>query len=494
MQVIITTGHPRSGYQLVHKVLERGGVQSAHKSRREGLTPEAMSDRILRAHNSDDKRPEFPACNEIDQVRKDLAGDLFLNNSNQINWGWADASATWLLDFWLRFDARVRFVFVYSAPAAMLADLMLDADTNVDLLTTAVQSWIRWNSELLRFSVRHPQRCLLVNSIAVLRCPKSLIDSANDLLDLRLTGPSDDEIITESSGCALASFLANALLEESNEARALYDELKSAAHLYEDHTDVGSVAVRLASDEYLASRLNLQQLCARLGEAQQTNELVEDQKSQLLLRNTVLLEENELLFQQLRQLQDALAQTELAYRESDKQRVELASRPATVLPTCAKGNLMEIALDLRQEIDGSNWYWAEHDGRWAGPGTCATLRVPNMGPGRFELTLDIVDTIEPEILDGMQVALCGISLALAREVKSLPASLKRRSFPMRLKGVAMIEAAGASGYWDISFAFPSVSSPALRGSNDTRLLAIRLRSLRLRALQVEGKDGKSEAG
>jgi len=117
-----------------------------------------------------------------------------------------------------------------------------------------------------------------------------------------------------------------------------------------------------------------------------------------------------------------------------------------------------------------------------------------MGPGRYELSLDIVDAIEPGILAGMQVTLCGIALVLVREGKSFPASLKRGSFPVSLKGVAMIEDAGTRGYWDISFRFPSVSSPARRGSSDTRHLAIRLRSLRLRALQIAAKSSKPEGG
>lgn len=480
VQVIITTGHPRSGYRPVHKVLEMGGVQSAHMSHREGLTPEAISDRILRAHDSGENGPSVLAPTPFDKVWQELADDLFVNNLSHASWGWADASATWLLDFWAGFDPQIHFVLVYSSPVATLADLMLEADTTVDLLPIAIQSWIRWNSELLRFSARHPKRCLLVNSAAATRCPKSLVDSANDLFDMRLNGPSYDEIIKAGGPSALASFLAEGLLEAFDEALVLYDELESAAHLYDGHTNVQSVAVRRATDEYLVSLSNLEQLRGRLKELQQSSVQIEDQKAQLQLRNTALLEEDELLFLQLRQLQDALEHTESAYRESEKQRVELASRPITPAPICAQSNLTEVALDMRREIDGDNWYWAEHDGRWAGPGTCGTLRLPNMGRGRYELRLDIVDAIEPEILAGMQVMLCGIPLKLVREGKSFPASLK---------GMVTIEDAGTNGYWDIGFRFPSVSSPAQRGSSDIRQLAIRLRSLRLRALQVTANGG-----
>jgi hypothetical protein len=513
VQVVITSGHPDSGYQLVHMALEMGGILAAHPSRREGLTPEALTEGILRAHNADLDGSSVLGQVSPGKVWQDLAVDLFLGNLGQQNWGWTDASTTWLLDFWLKFDAQTRFVLVFSSPSFAIANMMLRADTSVDSLSMAVQSWIRWNAELLRFSARHPQRCLLVNSAATARCPGALIGSANDYFDLHLTEPFSDFPRTVISPPALASFLTDRLLEDFHEALALYDDLESAAHLGDGYTNASPVAVRDVWKEYLESVSNLQRLQAdvrqlsgrcdraqcdlqvaesrredagkqleelrgRLGESEQATADFDEQRSQLLLRNTDLTEENQLLFLQLKQLQEALEQTSSAHSESERQRLELASRPATVhrAPARAKGHLTEVAVDMRQEIDGNNWYWAEHDGRWAGPGTYGTLRLPRMGPGRYEVNLEVVDAMEPEILADMQVTLCGIPLILEREGMSYPATLK---------GVAVVEDIGADVDWDLSFRFPSLSSPAQRGSSDSRQLAIRLRSLRVRAIHGE---------
>jgi hypothetical protein len=514
VQVVITSGHPYSGYQLVHAVLETGGIQAAHQSRREGLTSLALTEGILRAHNTDQHLIETLGQMSPGKVWQDLAVDLFLGNLSQENWGWADSSTTWLLDFWLRFDPQTRFVLVYSSPAFAVANMMLQAQTTVDSISLAVQSWTRWNAELLHFSARHPERCLLVNAVAVLRCPKAVVDRVHKSFDLHLAEPSGASL-SVGVPSALASFLTDHLLEDFHEALALYDELESAAHLGDGNASDRSMAVRHAWEEHLASVLNLQQVHGEMGqlmerfyraendfqsaekdredsekqlktlqdrieESQQLTANTDEQRSQLLLRNTELMEENQLLFLQIKQLQAALEQTSSAHLESERQRLELASRSTPVIGHAvsmrAKGYLAEVAVDLRQEIDGKNWYWAEHDGRWAGPGTHGTLRLPAMGPGRYEVNLDVVDAMDPEILADMQVTLCGIPLMLEREGKSYPAILK---------GVVVVDDVGVEGDWDLDFQFPSLASPAQRGSTDNRQLAIRLRSLRLRALHGE---------
>ena len=512
MQVIITSGHPHSGYLGVHKELELGGIDSAQPSRREGVTPTTLTESLLRAHNSDPNVSGIVGQLSPGKAWQELAVDLFLGNLSQRNWGWADASTTWLLDFWLQFDEQTRFVLVYSSPSITIAKLMMQSDAKIDSLSVAVQSWIRWNSELLRFSSRHPERCLLVNAGAASQEPGALFSSANDLFDLGLNMPADAVPSNTGNLSALPSFLMDCMLEEFSETTSLFEELQSAAHIAGRHDQVRPEAARDAWEDYLASVTScaklhaaVEQLTARchraeseaqfaesdrndardqiekisslLSDSQAALEKRSEQESQLEIRNNQLKEENDILFLQMRQLQDALEQTESAYRESERQRLEASSRP-NVAPTPSvsprsTSQLVELALDMRQKIDGKNWYWAEHDGRWAGPETHGTLRLPAMGPGRYEVKLEVVDAMNPEILAGMQVTLCGIPLVLAREGKA---------YPSILKGVVNIEDAGLGGDWDISFQFPSLSSPAQRGSSDSRQLAIRLRSLRLRAL------------
>jgi len=155
--------------------------------------------------------------------------------------------------------------------------------------------------------------------------------------------------------------------------------------------------------------------------------------------------------------------------------------------------------DVRADIDGDNWYYAESDGRWAGPETTSTLKVPRMGTGRFAVEFDVVDAIELDILSGMRISLNGVPLEINRERGKFPARLfkankNKGKLPMNLRSEFSTEQIGECDTWQFQFMFPRVLSPSERGEKDTRKLAIRLRTLRLRALDlanlsVQGKPG-----
>jgi hypothetical protein len=512
VRVVITSGHPHSGYGLVHQVLAKGGIQAAAASILDGLTPEAVTEGFLRESNSNGNIYRTFGTGAPVKVWHKQATDLILRNANQENWGWAGASAVWALDFWRQIDEQIRFVLVYTSPATTIANGLLKGDITVDSVSAAVQSWIRCNVEFLRFSIQHPELCLLVNSAASLRNPEVLVSKLNDSFSLNLSEPTLDSLSVAALPSAYPMFLMDGLLEDFHEARALYDDLESAAHLADGNIKVRPVAVWDAWNDHLESRSEIERLhtdlkqlserCqraedtaqvaerasdeartqagesrGRLADSQQAMANLHEQQSLLELRNTELTKENEILFMQLRQLQDTLDETVSAHRESERLRLEIASRPV-VTPLAApraRSHLAELMLDMRQEIDGKNWYWAEHDGRWAGPGTHATIRLPAMGPGRYEVNLEVVDAMNPEILAGMQVMLCGIPLSFKREGKSYPAMLK---------GIVVIDDTDGGKDWDINFEFPNLCSPAQQGSSDSRQLAIRLRSLRLRAIPL----------
>lgn len=513
VQVVITAGHPQSAYHLVHRVLESAGIQAAQRSRREGLTPEALEERILGAHGVNLQVPAKLGQLSPGNLWRDLAVDLFLGNLGTGNWGWADARAIWLLDFWLRFDEQTRFVLVYCSPTLAIANMVTHGGAEMEPLASAMNSWMRWNSELLRFSSRHPSRCLLVNSAAAMRYPSALVASANELLRIHLAEPPPADGDVGSS--ALVSLLTNGLVDEFSEAFALYDELESAAHLQDGQVSVTPSLMQPAWEEYLGTVSRVEKLridlveerarhhrvelalqeaaTARVVSAKELDEVraslestyqamtfSDEREDQLTTRNSSLIKENELLFLQLKQLQEALEQTTSANADSQRHCLELAAQAAAVDAARAKGQLGEVALDMRREIDGTNWYWAEHDGRWAGPGKYGTLRLPAMGPGRYELNLEVVGAMDPEIVAGMQVTLCGVPLALTRE---------GRKYPAVLKGVVTLEQDTAPGDWSVGFEFPKLLSPAQRGSTDRRELAIRLRTVRLRA--VQNGSGKS---
>ncbi len=131
---------------------------------------------------------------------------------------------------------------------------------------------------------------------------------------------------------------------------------------------------------------------------------------------------------------------------------------------------VEIRFDLRGDVDGQNWYYPEADGRWAGPERVSTINLPVLGLGRYEVQIEVADAMKPEILDGLRAYMNDTPVSLAREGKRYPALLKGQ-FPA--------DDLPADGKWCLKLEFPEVVSPADRGSDDRRHLAIRVRSVKL---------------
>ena len=77
-----------------------------------------------------------------------------------------------------------------------------------------------------------------------------------------------------------------------------------------------------------------------------------------------LVQEKDLLRLQLHQLQDELEHNYLQSQALGN-RLELAKRTEESLREAQR---REIVVDMRKDINGENWYYAEWDGRWAGPG------------------------------------------------------------------------------------------------------------------------------
>ncbi|QAU35545.1 hypothetical protein [Janthinobacterium sp. 17J80-10] len=149
------------------------------------------------------------------------------------------------------------------------------------------------------------------------------------------------------------------------------------------------------------------------------------------------------------------------YQEPEFQ-IRMPELPGKVVP-----EVLEI--DMRGDITGRNWYHAEPDGRWAGPECDSSLLLPALGAGTYDLSIDIVDEITAGIIDGMQATLNKQPVALTRDGPDLPASLQAR---------VTIPASYRFPFWTLKLEFAKLVSPASMGSDDSRVLAIRVRRIR----------------
>jgi hypothetical protein len=125
---------------------------------------------------------------------------------------------------------------------------------------------------------------------------------------------------------------------------------------------------------------------------------------------------------------------------------------------------------MNESIKGTNWHEAEHDGRWAGPGTLSTVIIPGLASGQYDINLNIVDTIEPDVLAGMELLINGSPVPLSFDWSQFPAPITARFSSEQIKPQAE---------WELGFRFSKTVAPAEQSSanQDHRKLAVRVQSI-----------------
>jgi hypothetical protein len=135
-----------------------------------------------------------------------------------------------------------------------------------------------------------------------------------------------------------------------------------------------------------------------------------------------------------------------------------------------KPRVSAFEIDLRGQITGGNWYYAESDGRWAGPESQSSLLFPSLDQGAYRVEVDVVDEIENGVIDGMAMLVNGSSVSFRRNGPALP---------VKLEADFTVGGDYKLPFWSVKFQFSKLRSPAsLSGSDDRRTLAIRVASLR----------------
>ncbi len=586
MSIVLTCGHEFSGHTKAYEYLTIAGLAPAKPAARSGHTPQDITRLIRMAYKVPAEGAAPVAQIRPGQAWNSLLGDLMFANIEQQDWGWADARGICLLEHWRDFDPLFKFVLVYSSPEQAAAELMKSGTPSPEALQELLAEWSAVNAELVRYHHANRDRCILVNSAAVVADPYRFLDLASGDLGIELQTRPPIPLANEPPD-ALAMILARHVIGENDDARLLYQELESVAHMPMEE-DGGSTILAVsgwsqyqelraredelerAREERLALEREKEELRQRLLQAEArieevgreraevesrleeaTNALaetreklraLEEERERLAREHGNAVNENKALDAQINSLKARIQELEERVRQHGKDGKEIArveerarqaarekellalqleqtqqeleryfreyqklrkqgggkqagageenvgARPAVSGSRDAgekekqTGEKAPAVLDLRHFIDGDNWYYAEHDGRWAGPKTKSTLRLPAVPAGRYRLEMEIVGAMSPEIMQEMQVWLQGKPLNLRRRDSR---SALRRLFggPPRFPVVLSAEvevAAGQGGKGPVlELRFPRTISPASRGSDDERELAVRMRQVKL---------------
>lgn len=326
MNKIAIVGHPSSGYREVEKLLLRSGMGAAQPSRRERLSPQDIAAALCKEHGAR-RLDELQSEEEVTQIQAGplwlgMAQDLVLGNLEQPLWGWADPQTIFLLDYWATLDPKLAFVFVYDEPESVLFGAGADGEDlpPIQQLKQQLESWTAYNGAMLRFLLRHRERCVLVHSRQASHSPGAFLQQLRPLVDAPLnaallgtmTSVTADPCIPCSSSRAQMTvaerYVASQLLASFPATQQLYTSLQASANL-----PLSDVADSPAPDPASAWQALSQQ--RRVVEALQAGSRHDADCSQhdgdteeAPFPQTVqeLREENELLLKQLCQVQEEL--------------------------------------------------------------------------------------------------------------------------------------------------------------------------------------------
>lgn len=204
-------------------------------------------------------------------------------------------------------------------------------------------------------------------------------------------------------------------------------------------------------------------------------EVIESQK--LALRELIDASSSERLVDSLvgvlAEINAKLHYLNAAYIKHVKDEAQVNNKPNNI---ARKSNVPDsLKLDLRGDITGGNWWGAEPDGRWAGPENHSSLLVPALNAGQYSIGIEVIDEIQPGIIDGMHFTINRKPVILKRETEGLPTSM-----------VAKFEVTEnyKFPFWSLGFSFPFLGQPNSSVNCDSRTLAIRVKTISIKRDQM----------
>lgn len=235
------TGLSESNIKNIQSLLIECGMSSALPSRMEQLKADDIIKTICLAHNVNLQNPNITPIN-VSPIWNNLLMDLILANCQQQVWGWADTNAIYLLDYLKNQDMGFVFVLVYDLPESVFSVNTEDYIDETDFERRA-QQWLNYNATLLDFYKKNQDRCVLVsvedvrhstvdfiaqlsNKLAIQNDTSRTHD--DNLMEEGVNQTELDTIIPEKKG-RVSARRQKKKLKESESKNATFMQLKSAS-------------------------------------------------------------------------------------------------------------------------------------------------------------------------------------------------------------------------------------------------------------------------
>ncbi len=164
---------------------------------------------------------------EPGKLWEQLAGNIFLENINVPLWGWGCSDATWLLQFWHRFDSKIFFILVAQSPQRALASMISEWKSDKDI-AAALEAWQASHETMLRFYLNHRDRSLLIDASDCLNDPNVLMKVCAEHFGISSLDNTKFNIDNRQPVSPLVSFLMSQLLSEYPQVLHLQRELEAS--------------------------------------------------------------------------------------------------------------------------------------------------------------------------------------------------------------------------------------------------------------------------
>jgi len=198
---LIITGMHRSGTSLTADLLRRVGVNLGDRllpgsrgnirGHFEDLEILEFHREILRSQGFHPdgwvRQSEIPVPETFVEPAREIIG----KKSQSSLWGWKEPRTSLFLEFWRELLPEAGFIFVYRSPWEV-ADSLYRRGTDravLDAPELAILSWIHYNTNILKFCDRHPEKCAIVHLHKVAHSPADVISAINERFNLQLSPP-----------------------------------------------------------------------------------------------------------------------------------------------------------------------------------------------------------------------------------------------------------------------------------------------------------------
>lgn len=246
-RVLVVTGMHRSGTSLVANYLSQAGIDMGaelipadvgnphgyfedadiHDLHRELLWRAGIDDGFT-VRDSDMPIP-------VDDESRERARRIAAARADTPQWGWKEPRTALFCDLWTDVLPDATFLFLFRKPVAVLDSLLRRAAqmSVIDDPSLALSIWRIYNTSMLDFSNRHPERCVWVETQDFTRDPRALIDTLRSRFGFELSEvPVDDVVVSNAYHDEVrmrARVLARRNRAELKRCESLYAQLQQRA-------------------------------------------------------------------------------------------------------------------------------------------------------------------------------------------------------------------------------------------------------------------------